>query len=827
MEVNTDVGKLSPHGTDDKGQSVLKGPSTELVEDEHSENQHEMVMNPQYLDLERSEPGTHPAGTQVVKVSANGQLVSCEMLQHVTGMDSDQHPGLLVHVLPPSHSDLKEATASYYTPATTAQQLQRAGTLLTEERYLTEQLTSQHYEDDLLSHDLTDDDRRLAAALMAVQYSQQQKQQHLAKLLEPGSIVCTSTSEANVIMSVSDSMQGLIASNQLGKVVSDPSQGSMSDMVVEYIQQVEGASHPHDPTRKQMRLVAYHSDPQGLHPSESTTHLQSMDETQLQAHHLKTITQTPPQVLKKALMNPMSPRARFKRTMEENHQVVNQVGLQALPSAESVIRDPHSTMLKNEEDEPEFDTDEDLDDSDYEVESEARSSRRSLPHKKRISRKLKTPRKSPGQDKILKCTKCPETFQTQAALLAHKQIHTVKKPLFNCEICGKNFVNQLKFFEHLKSHYEPMKNSQIGGDMLENEPVKEEDGPGEEEQQQQHTSVIVHDLPPALPPPLACHHCGKIFRRQKALEKHISTVHEQVEEMIEEDVDEDDGMGDHMDNTELLPEDMGVEEEGEAKDGWYTTHHELTAVPAVPVQEQMTEQEHAKLDGQHEQPVLTEISVSDLPPVVEEFQPNHHLCDHCGDSFELKSQLTLHMRDDHPEMKRKSRKKEHISAVLATEGERTENPAATGEKPVGNRKWEQLTCPTCGRMFNHRNSLVYHLRSHTGERPHQCEVCGKSFFAASALKVHMRLHSGDKPYKCELCGRHFRQWGDLKYHCISIHTDEKQYQCEYCGKDFARKYSLIVHRRIHTGEKNYKCEFCNKTFRASSYLQNHRRIHTG
>lgn len=91
----------------------------------------------------------------------------------------------------------------------------------------------------------------------------------------------------------------------------------------------------------------------------------------------------------------------------------------------------------------------------------------------------------------------------------------------------------------------------------------------------------------------------------------------------------------------------------------------------------------------------------------------------------------------------------------------------------------------------------------------------------------MRLHSGDKPYKCEYCGRHFRQWGDLKYHCISIHSDEKQYQCEYCGKDFARKYSLIVHRRIHTGEKNYRCEFCGKTFRASSYLQNHRRIHTG
>ena len=89
------------------------------------------------------------------------------------------------------------------------------------------------------------------------------------------------------------------------------------------------------------------------------------------------------------------------------------------------------------------------------------------------------------------------------------------------------------------------------------------------------------------------------------------------------------------------------------------------------------------------------------------------------------------------------------------------------------------------------------------------------------------LFLGARPYKCDECGREFRQWGDLKYHHTSLHSGIRQYQCEYCGKSFARKYSLIVHRRVHTGERNYKCDFCGKGFRASSYLLNHRRIHTG
>ncbi|XP_017486693.1 PREDICTED: uncharacterized protein LOC108375114 isoform X2 [Rhagoletis zephyria] len=136
-------------------------------------------------------------------------------------------------------------------------------------------------------------------------------------------------------------------------------------------------------------------------------------------------------------------------------------------------------------------------------------------------------------------------------------------------------------------------------------------------------------------------------------------------------------------------------------------------------------------------------------------------------------------------------------------------------------------CTKCGRDFNSFNALKYHRRTHTGVRPHKCDTCGKSFYALSALKAHTRTHTGDKPFKCDVCQRDFRQWGDLKYHFISKHTEHKNYQCEYCGKAFARKYSLVLHRRIHTCERNFKCDYCDKAFRASNYLQSHRKIHTG
>lgn len=517
--------------------------------------------------------------------------------------------------------------------------------------------------EDLLDHDLTEEDRNLAAALVAVQLVQQQKQQQQ-------------------LLHHQDSSNVIVSTNSLASLVSS---SNLENNKIDVI--------------NDQQIVITH-----LHHNDS--------------------------ILKKALL--------------------------------TTTKDDFNIQIKNEiiDDSIQMQRD-----SDCENKNDARSSKKSLPHKKRISRKLqKKPAILRHRYKCNVCD-CDQIFNTPEELsnhtACHQAVNMVIQPInFSCQICTAGFSDQLTFFQHLKAHYEPnFSTAQIGSTKVENRnPEKGED---------QKDSLLS-----SLLPPLNCIYCNKTFRRQKAFEVHMRDAHNKVEDEFSEPEDLMEGI-----RNMVAANDDTTDEEQDSK-----VWHYATELPAQ-------------------------------NSAIHVLQNPGQVCHMCGQIFNSNEEVLQHLQNC----------KVKVEAKL----EQNSDSESKGRNRKKRRKNGHLFCPHCDRVFTHRNSLMYHMRGHTGERPHQCDICGKSFFAATALKVHMRLHSGDKPYKCENCGRHFRQWGDLKYHRISIHSDEKQYQCEYCGKDFARKYSLIVHRRIHTGEKNYRCEFCAKTFRASSYLQTHRRIHTG
>ncbi|XP_028131481.1 zinc finger protein 26 isoform X2 [Diabrotica virgifera virgifera] len=538
--------------------------------------------------------------------------------------------------------------------------------------------------EDLLSQDLTEEDRNLAAALVAVQLSQQQKQQQLQDTPLPS----------------------LVAASNLGTKILDESQLIISS------EKGGGTSF--------LRIV-------------------NSDNIYVEQQPLNKLVDT----------------VRFTTVNSQSFS-------EEEPIDKSIIK-----------------KDDDKIDSDREsLKNEPRTSKKSLPHKKRISRKLK--KSTVSASKTIVCNLCEQSFSSNDEFAQHEILcQTTITPVnqvnaFNCQICNEPFTEQLKFFEHLKKHYEP------GGGGLPTGPPKEIPSTNstiiDKKTTPEKTEHVEHERQESLLSSLlnlSCIECNKTFRRQKTFEAHMRDIHPSKNEPIDEFSEPED----LMEGITMVVDTNEPEPEEDDSKAWYR-EEEI----------HQTEEDLKELES-----------------------GNDHICHLCNQPFPLRAILL-----------------QHLVTCRATTGNTESAPLAVVKKiNKKNKKKATHNCNECDRVFTHKNSLVYHMKSHSGIRPHQCDQCGKSFFASSALKVHLRLHSGDKPYSCEHCGKRFRQWGDLKYHITSLHSTEKNFQCEYCGKEFARKYSLVVHRRIHTGERNYKCEFCGKSFRASSYLQNHRKIHTG
>ncbi|KAK6637553.1 hypothetical protein RUM44_007975 [Polyplax serrata] len=714
------------------------------------------------------------------------------------------------------------------------------------ERYMPHQ-----YEDDLLHDELTEDDKRLAAALVAVQLVTQQKQQsgaHILPMLAPTTLPVTSKLvNLNEPISVMPSLSGPNKQSGDQVIVNTGNVSTEKTGVLQnFVQESEETSLPPLPPLKKVLS-------KNRYLRQNFNHINQSEEDH-QAHlaslgiHTEQIEISTEEI-----------------EIESNDVIKTELNDFIIEEETNIKTEicEESEQLSEEEQE----SDGGVHNSDYENGGD--KSKNSLPHKKRIPRKLKNPQKSPPSMSVnadepghiqlvkinsYKCNKCSEFFTNVNAFTAHKATHNVKRTgsgvnqsspsSFSCELCFKNFTNQWKFFEHLKSHYEPIeldsnslkrvtptpsKTNVTYSDVVVKKEVKNNapkaktvQSPTVQSPNTKGTTLVKTKSPTAsnqvaaTPQPVSkwpaspsqpqqsqevtvassilyqqltqnqteqifweCEPCKRIFRRQKTYETHLSVAHPKQEE-IEEFSD---------------PEDMmeGIRVEVHSDDEKETTEKETT------IQKEWYREEdlHA-----------AEADLQEMEARTKTVYVDAHMCGMCNEAYHSKAALNQHISQQHAEL---------MTAITKT----------VRRQPDGSAKKGSLHCKECGRFFHHRNSLVYHLKSHLGERPYQCEVCGKGFFATSALKVHMRQHSGVKPFKCEFCGRNFRQWGDLKYHCISIHSDQKNFQCEYCGKDFARKYSLTVHSRIHTGERNYKCEFCDKSFRASSYLQNHRRIHTG
>ena len=171
--------------------------------------------------------------------------------------------------------------------------------------------------------------------------------------------------------------------------------------------------------------------------------------------------------------------------------------------------------------------------------------------------------------------------------------------------------------------------------------------------------------------------------------------------------------------------------------------------------------------------------------------------------------------------------------------------------------------------FLQNSNSKFHLRKHTGEKPHKYSDCGKIFSWKYHLGIHMGMHTGEKPKLSCHYDQVFLQNTNFRLH-LRKHTGEWPHKCGYwlgdisvhpVSKDFLLKIGLYKHIWIHTNTKRctqgmnhinvpivnwlshnkssrdtyenthwgkpYLCSHCDQVFLKNSNFKHRLRKHTG
>ena len=109
---------------------------------------------------------------------------------------------------------------------------------------------------------------------------------------------------------------------------------------------------------------------------------------------------------------------------------------------------------------------------------------------------------------------------------------------------------------------------------------------------------------------------------------------------------------------------------------------------------------------------------------------------------------------------------------------------------------------------------------------HTCPICRKEFKTKLSLYSHLSIHSGDKPYNCVRCGTSFQTKQRLQSHNLNVHVD-RRFSCGECDKKFKSRSHLKIHLESHdTSYSNrYQCDDCGIKFSSKSYLKIHKEKH--
>jgi len=341
------------------------------------------------------------------------------------------------------------------------------------------------------------------------------------------------------------------------------------------------------------------------------------------------------------------------------------------------------------------------------------------------------------------CTECGKTFEHKTSLISHKKAHVSGKfyenmyaaTHYTCETCGRAFPKPSRLRRHaIGCALRVSKQIDIKMEALENENDDRVD-------ERQSNEVIFEGF--------KCSDCGRLFDKMASLASH-KKVHAPVEFRC-------------ATCGKVFPK------------RYYLVTHERRHSDERPFPCSECGLRF-KQPGQVQRHVQRRHSGGARP----------HMCQTCGRTFAVKSDLKDHER--------------------IHSGERVH------------------MCDQCGRRFRTRGILRVHERQHTGAMPFACAHCGRRFAQLSNKLKHEIVHTGAFPLHCEQCGRGFADTSALRRHEL-YHSGLRPHECSICGRAFALKNSLKSHLLIHDKVRQHVCPVCQKAFVLRNGLVRHLKIH--
>ncbi|XP_059615498.1 zinc finger protein 91-like [Phlebotomus argentipes] len=140
-------------------------------------------------------------------------------------------------------------------------------------------------------------------------------------------------------------------------------------------------------------------------------------------------------------------------------------------------------------------------------------------------------------------------------------------------------------------------------------------------------------------------------------------------------------------------------------------------------------------------------------------------------------------------------------------------------------KEKPFPCKSCDMQFDKSCELRFHREKvHAQEK---CNVCGEMVMSLHDRQRHKTMHAEDKyRFECEICHKRLCRLQSLQHHIERTHMGDK-FKCEICLKGFPRVGLLMAHSIArHSDDKPFSCKMCGFKVNRMASLRSHMITHT-